>query len=253
MAEYEPSSDKGEQILARLKFNENNANKPIINSSQLKRLESLIDKVFARVGIDVEFTRHFIDRLNDERNKKPITLNELGNLFAKEYKKWGKPIAQMGPDAEAVMKDISTNINIPFVLDWNKRTSMLELKAKTIMRKKDFKTPDKVFPVEGKEVITTKQMNMLYEHYKRTNTVLNPVTGVISEALTYLDRLLEEDSSHRHDDQYYAMETVNVFGLNMSSRKLLRLREEWKPSGEDPLLWARNHMDNVYKAIDNEN
>ena len=39
-------------------------------------------------------------------------MSELTRLFKQEFKKWGKPIAQMGPDAEAVMKDLSTDINI---------------------------------------------------------------------------------------------------------------------------------------------
>ena len=29
--------------------------------------------------------------------KKQITMPELINMFKKEYKRWGKPIAQMGP------------------------------------------------------------------------------------------------------------------------------------------------------------
>lgn len=87
-----------------------------VTQKQLDILEMYIDKVFNKIGIDVEFTRHFLDRVNDERNGKQITIKELGALFAKEYKRWGKPIAQMGPDKEAVMKDLESDINIPFAL-----------------------------------------------------------------------------------------------------------------------------------------
>jgi RNA polymerase sigma factor (sigma-70 family) len=120
-----------------------------VTKAQLNALENVLDKVFAKLGIDVEFTRHFLDRVNDERNIKQITIKELGELFAKEFRKWGKPIAQMGPDAEAVMKDLSSDINLPFALNWNKQSGMLELVAKTVMRKKNFRTPNKEFPVEA--------------------------------------------------------------------------------------------------------
>ena len=120
-----------------------------VTITQLNALEKVLDQVFAKLGIDVEFTRHFLDRVNDERNIKQITIKELGNLFAKEFRKWGKPIAQMGPDAEAVMKDLSSDINLPFALNWNKQSGMLELVAKTVMRKKNFRTPNKEFPVEA--------------------------------------------------------------------------------------------------------
>ena len=43
-----------------------------ITKNDLNQIEKYADKLFADVGIDVEFTRHFLDRVNDERNKKPI-------------------------------------------------------------------------------------------------------------------------------------------------------------------------------------
>jgi hypothetical protein len=119
-----------------------------ITQSDVDTLEKFADKLFAKVGIDVEFTHHFLQRVNDERNVKPITVSELVRLFKQEFKKWGKPIANLGPDAEAVMMDLATDINMPFALDWNEETKELMLVAKTIMRKKDFKTNDRKFTVE---------------------------------------------------------------------------------------------------------
>jgi hypothetical protein len=55
------------------------------------------------------------------------------------YKKYGKKIAKMNPDAEAVISDMETDVNMPFVLNLDKN-GMLDLVAKTVMRKKDFKT-----------------------------------------------------------------------------------------------------------------
>lgn len=122
-----------------------------VTPDQLKKVEDYADVLFNKVGIDVEFTRHFIDRVNDARNRKPITAAELVRLFREEYLKWGKPIARLGPDAEAVMRDMQTDVNMPFVLNWNRSTQQLELKAKTVMRKQDFKTPDPVFAVEAEQ------------------------------------------------------------------------------------------------------
>ncbi len=122
-----------------------------VSQADLDVIEQYADKLFSKVGIDVNFTRHFIDRVNDARNVKPITPAELTRLFKQEFKRWGKPIAQMGPDAEAVMKDMQTNVNMPFVLKWDRDTQELDLVAKTIMRKQDFKSPDPVFPVENKK------------------------------------------------------------------------------------------------------
>ena len=109
-----------------------------ITKSDLDQLEKYADRLFGAVGIDVEFTRHFLDRVNDERNKKQITTAELTRLFKQSFKKYGKKIAQLGPDAEAVLNDMRTDVNMPFAL--NLKGGELELVAKTIMRKKDFKT-----------------------------------------------------------------------------------------------------------------
>ena len=110
-----------------------------VSRSDLDQIERYADKLFAAVGSDVEFTRHFLDRVNDERNKKPINQAELIRLFRLTYKKYGKKIAKMNPDAEAVISDMETDVNMPFVLNLDK-DGMLDLVAKTVMRKKDFKT-----------------------------------------------------------------------------------------------------------------
>ena len=111
-----------------------------ITKKDLDGVEKYADRLYEAVGIDVEFTRHFLDRVNDTRNKKQITVAELIRLFKQSYKKYGKKIAKLGPDAEAVINDMQTDVNMPFVLKWDGKE--LDLVAKTVMRKKDFKTPD---------------------------------------------------------------------------------------------------------------
>ena len=57
-------------------------------------LEAKIDKAFGNLGIDVNFTRTLLT----EPTMKEIRhypLEELARLFVKEYKRWGKIIADV--------------------------------------------------------------------------------------------------------------------------------------------------------------
>lgn len=125
-----------------MKITESPQTIPPVTPDLLKKLEMYLDKLFATLRIDIEFTRHFLDRVNDERNVRQITIQELAKLFRDAYSKYGKKIAQMGPDAQAVIKDMATDINVPFVLNWDPRRQELDLVAKTVMRKKNFQTPN---------------------------------------------------------------------------------------------------------------
>ena len=113
-----------------------------VTQSQLNDIEKYADRLFKSVNIDVNFTRHFVDRVNDRRNEKPISTSELTRLFKQTYKKHGKKIPKMGDDAQAVIQDMQTDINMPFVLAYDDRNKELDLVAKTIMRKKNFKPPN---------------------------------------------------------------------------------------------------------------
>lgn len=109
----------------------------------LTQIERFADQLWGKLGIDIEFTRHFLERLNDERNGRPISAPELVRILKKEYEQNGKKIA--ASDGEAVMKDLLTNINLPFVI--KDQGNARELIAKTIMRKQDFRTSNREFPV----------------------------------------------------------------------------------------------------------
>jgi hypothetical protein len=115
-----------------------------ITQDQLAEVEKFADALWGKLGIDVKFTRHFFDRVNDERNGKPITTAELIRLFKKEFERNGKAISDLS-NFEAVMKDLTTSINLPFIVkdQGNEKT----LVAKTVMRKPNFKTPDPEFVV----------------------------------------------------------------------------------------------------------
>lgn len=114
-----------------------------LSRQDLDNVEKYADRLYKSVGIDVEFTKHFLDRVNDARNKKQITVAELIRMFKQSYKTYGKKIAQLGPDAEAVLNDMQTDVNMPFALKWDGKE--LDLVAKTVMRKKDFATSNQKF------------------------------------------------------------------------------------------------------------
>jgi hypothetical protein len=86
--------------------------------------------------LDIEFTNHFFDRLVDPRNIKPISSAELIGFFKRLSKKKKQLIDFLSKYKEIVATDNRTDINIPLV-----KQSNIAI-AKTIMRKKDFKTPD---------------------------------------------------------------------------------------------------------------
>ena len=166
-----------------------------IQKVDIQQLEKFADRLFGKVGIDVEFTRHFMDRVNDVRNQKPITMSELTRLFKQEYKRWGKPIAQMGPDAQAVMKDLQTDINLPFVLKWDEENNELDLIAKTVMRKADFKTPNKEFPVESVPTPITKKdaaLSKQAKHLKMKSMLApRPVATMVGANKGFMDTMAQ--------------------------------------------------------------
>lgn len=116
-----------------------------LSNRELDLIEEYADELFALVGIDVEFTRHFKERVNDIRNKKPISMEELRDLFRKTYKKYGDKLPNFKKDSEAVIKDMASNINMPFVITFD--GGEMDLVAKTIMRKKDFKSSNPTMSV----------------------------------------------------------------------------------------------------------
>lgn len=107
----------------------------------LQGVEDYADDLFRDVGVDIEFSSHFVDRLNDPRNGKEIESAELVDLFTKTYRKYGQKIPNFRQGTEAVIIDFNSNINIPFAL---KKTGkgQYELVNQTIMRKKNFTSPD---------------------------------------------------------------------------------------------------------------
>jgi len=192
-----------------------------VTQIQLDALEKALDKVFAQVGIDVEFTRHFLDRVNDERNVRQITIQELAILFKKEFQKYAKPIAQLGPDAQAVLKDLSSDINVPFALVWDSANQELDLIAKTVMRKKDFKTPNKEFAVEQTSIFHELSESRMWRQMKQlTGLKMSKVAELMFEQLLALQIFAQSDPAYAAQQAAQIMRLQNFDGFRTSQPDL---------------------------------
>ena len=173
-----------------------------LSKSDLDGVEKYADRLYAAAGIDVEFTRHFLDRVNDSRNKKQITVAELIRMFKQSYKKFGRKIAKLGPDAEAVLNDMQTDINMPFVLKWDGKE--LDLVAKTVMRKKNFGTSNPKLSFEEFEFFPEKlhERIVLPEPPKDLQKEADKIKQIIA------NRTPEDEESIRNHDEnsFYAIE-----------------------------------------------
>jgi hypothetical protein len=111
-----------------------------VTQSELNDVERIADEWFEDYGIDVQFTKHFIERVNDERNGKPISAEELEDLFTQTAEKYGEKLANLPDDYQAVLLKLRNDINLPFALNYDDKNDEMDLVAKTVMRKKNFQT-----------------------------------------------------------------------------------------------------------------
>jgi hypothetical protein len=116
--------------------------------SDLRTTEDIISRMFKDLELDVSWTVHFKERaVNREEG---ITSVDLIAAFRKLKDKYG-PVLQAAHNnhekMEVVLQDISTELNIPFGIDFThkdpKKRKYL-LRGITIMRK----TPDKFFVLD---------------------------------------------------------------------------------------------------------
>jgi len=113
---------------------------------ELKSVEVVADKMLS--PIDIEFTKHFFQRVNNERNIEEITPSELIGFFRRLYKHKKQFIEFLKQYKQVVVKDNKSKINIPFVQDANK------LIAKTVMRTADWhKSSTPEFTFENTDIL----------------------------------------------------------------------------------------------------
>ena len=126
------SKNRGRREKSRLK-KEVSINE--IPMGDLQKIDTFADKKLNPVDVVIT-DKHFFDRLNDPRNGKEITSAELIGFFKRLSKHKKDFVEFLNKYNSVVAVDDRTNINIPFMKRANKAI------AKTVMRKKDFKTPD---------------------------------------------------------------------------------------------------------------
>lgn len=119
---------------------------PILTRAQLDAFEDIVDKLFKKFKIDFDFTKHFRERMGDSRNNPCINLKELASIIQKLYrqKASGNNIFGKYKDSEAVIKDMQTDLNLPIAIEYNRRNDELRVAMKTIMRKRNFRTPSPI-------------------------------------------------------------------------------------------------------------
>lgn len=83
-------------------------------SAEVNALEQQLDQLMRPVGLDVEFSRHFVERLLGRGQ--PITVPEILSAFDKLKKKYKKKLlsAKKNPGYEAILKDFDNDLNIVF-------------------------------------------------------------------------------------------------------------------------------------------
>ena len=102
---------------------------------------------------------HFIDRINDPRNKEEITIHQLSITFSKLFSLYYSVLLRRSINenkpVEGVIQNILDKLNIPFAIqlnpDYIKNTYDAEwlLKPKTFLKKdtKTFKSSNPLYPV----------------------------------------------------------------------------------------------------------
>lgn len=136
----EPKLKESMAVRIAVRLNEDTAC-PVFRPSDIRDLEKFADALLDKYGIDIEFTKHFGERMGDDRNNPCIKMEELKDLFRKISEDKGKRV-KLKNVKEAVLVDMQKKLNIPFVIRTTPNGDF-ELTLKTIMRKKGFKTPDK--------------------------------------------------------------------------------------------------------------
>ncbi len=136
------------KIVGHVKLSKSKSLPPDALSRQdIRSLEAVLDSLFSKVDLDINIHgKHFIDRVNDWRNKNQITVKELNDIFRGTFKKYGKQLSTK-KQLQAVLVDIQSKINVPFLIKYDKKEGELSIVAKTVMRKADFKTSNKKYRV----------------------------------------------------------------------------------------------------------
>tara|TARA_R110000796_G_scaffold14446_9_gene47281 strand:- start:1305 stop:3029 length:1725 start_codon:yes stop_codon:yes gene_type:complete len=233
-----PGIDRAQNILSRRR-----SFKEEVSQKELNDLEKFADRLLNKFDVDIEFTRHFADRMNDKRNKPAITVAELQRLFKKMAANKGKKIKKHG-NREAILKDMQSDLNLPVVINW--KNGEFEVVNKTIMRKKAFKSPDPELKYE--QVIES------VEEIDEMSTA-RAITAFLSktfkakkyrEVAKFVRKEMEKDNG-RHGAEYHAANILRKYNV-----KGVDARELGKVAKMAESIVTEDAVDRAKERIDRE-
>jgi hypothetical protein len=185
--------DEFEKTILGVKLTESVLQENYITRQELAEIEAAADSFFKKYGIDVNFQgkfTHFFDRINDPRNDSPIYMDELEDVFRELATEYGDKIQRQYKldRPTAVSTDISTNIHMPFQLEWNPRTKMIELIPRTIKKQrsawKSNNPDDIIYKIQTESVLTEGGLAGHMDHpYDAYGLTFNDIKEIISRAL----------------------------------------------------------------------
>lgn len=109
-----------------------------LSSSDLAAAEMFANRTLGRLGIDVEFTQHFRERINLPRNKPKIKLAELVRLFRQLARQQGKRLQEIEPYTKILVHDTKTKLNIIINIKEGSTEDRLLFSCGTIIRATNF-------------------------------------------------------------------------------------------------------------------
>lgn len=145
--------------------------------AEIQTLEQQLDRLMASVGLDVEFSRHFVERLLGRES--PVTVQEIVDSFAKLKQKYKQRLksAKKKPGYEAILKDFDSDLNIVFGIKPGK--PMPQLTNITIMKK----DPDSFVANAG----GGEELKVGHKH--STESVVTEMTGFLGKGVQTDDKM----------------------------------------------------------------
>lgn len=179
--------------------------------------------------LDLKIPPHFVDRVNDKRNRPEIEADELYDFFDKLSDEKDELEDMLDSGEEIVAVDSDTDINIPLAKD---RRTPNTVVAKTIMRKKNFATsnPKLVFednffqPLDGGEKLDN---NKEFTHALALLTISMMENGLNIEPLPNVE-FVNNDSENANKllgkTAYYDPnnQTIVLYTHNRHPKDILR-------------------------------
>ena len=237
-----------------------------ITRTQLQRIEQYADQLFKQFGIDINFQdlskgTHFWERLNDPRNVTPITQDELRKLFKKASIKYGLQLSKQNNGAEGVLKDMETDINIPFIIKWDRDNQEIDLIPKTVMKKPDFKSSSKVYSMEGLflEIFNSnsknKHISHLYEDSELTfKDLLNVFSGISNNEIKCYEKFDGQNLQICYrDGQFLASRNkqtiLNPLTFDSLSKKFM---DHTNPYLQNSFCGALNLISDAFSKLPND-